>query len=161
MVLSTANWSTSPVVLPPPTLHPSELTPSILCFDTISDNTRWPLPDFKTSLMTSPVVQWLRICLPGQVWSLVWEDSTWHRATKSMHHNYWTHVLQLLKSERPRACRQQERSSQWEAQATQRERSPLSLQLDESLYEATKTARSKKKKDILEMYFADILIVKF
>ena len=44
-----------------------------------------------------------------QVWSLVWEDPTWHRATQSVcrncwvcplepgSHNYWAHVLQLLK----------------------------------------------------------------
>ena len=44
----------------------------------------------------SLVVYWLRICLPMQgtpVRSLVWEDSTCHRATKSMCHNYWAHVL--------------------------------------------------------------------
>ena len=37
------------------------------------------------------VVQWLRIRLPIQgtwVWSLVQEDSTYHRASKSMHRNY-------------------------------------------------------------------------
>ena len=40
---------------------------------------------------TSLVVQWLRIHLPMQgMWipSLVWEDSTRHRAAKPMHHNY-------------------------------------------------------------------------
>ena len=44
-----------------------------------------------------PVVQWLRICLPGQetwVSSLVWEDPTCRGATKSMCHNYWTHMQQ-------------------------------------------------------------------
>ena len=37
------------------------------------------------------MVQWLRICLPMQgtrVRSLVWEDSTCHRATNPVHHNY-------------------------------------------------------------------------
>ena len=40
---------------------------------------------------TSLVVQWSRIRLPmpGTVWSLVQEDSTWHGATKPMHHNFW------------------------------------------------------------------------
>ena len=41
---------------------------------------------------TSLVVQRWRSCLPMQgtwIWSLVWEDSTCHRATKSVHHNYW------------------------------------------------------------------------
>ena len=41
---------------------------------------------------TSLVVQWLRICLPMQgtpVLSLVWEDTTCHRATKPVHHTYW------------------------------------------------------------------------
>ena len=40
---------------------------------------------------TSLVAQWLRIHLPMQgtrVQSLVWEDSTCHRATKPMRHNY-------------------------------------------------------------------------
>ena len=61
---------------------------------------------------TSPVAQWLRIHLPMQgtwVQSLVWEDPTWHGATKPMCHNYWVcalepvshsywaHVPQLLK----------------------------------------------------------------
>ena len=33
-----------------------------------------------------------------QVRSLVLEDSTCHEATKSVGHNCWTHMLQLLKS---------------------------------------------------------------
>ena len=40
-------------------------------------------------------VQWLRILLLMQrsrVPSLVWEDLTCHRATKSMHHNYWAYT---------------------------------------------------------------------
>ena len=42
---------------------------------------------------TSLVVQWLRIHLPMQetwVQSLVWEDSTCHRAAKPLHWNCWT-----------------------------------------------------------------------
>ena len=41
----------------------------------------------------SLVVQWLRICLAMQgtwVWSLVQEDPTYRRATKSIWHNYWS-----------------------------------------------------------------------
>ena len=48
---------------------------------------------------TSLVVQWLRIHLPmqvTQVWSLVWEDPTCHRATKPVHHNYWALCTQSL-----------------------------------------------------------------
>ena len=44
---------------------------------------------------------WWRTCigihLPmqgPQVWSLVCEDSTYHGATKLIHHNYWAHVLE-------------------------------------------------------------------
>ena len=47
----------------------------------------------------SLVVQWLRICLPmqeTQVQSLVWEDSTCHRATKPIHLNYWTCALESV-----------------------------------------------------------------
>ena len=32
-----------------------------------------------------------------QFQALVWEDSTCHRATKSVRHNYWARVPQLLK----------------------------------------------------------------
>ena len=47
----------------------------------------------KIVFRTSLVVQWLRIYLPGQgtrVWSLVWEDSTWHRATTPLSHNHYS-----------------------------------------------------------------------
>ena len=45
---------------------------------------------------TYPVIQWLRIHLPMRgawVRSLVWEDSTYHGATKPMHHDYRAHAL--------------------------------------------------------------------
>ena len=44
--------------------------------------------------------QWIRIQLPMQgtrVWSLIREDPTCFRATKSVHHHYWACVPQLLK----------------------------------------------------------------
>ena len=44
---------------------------------------------------TSLVAQWMRICLPmqgTQVQSLIQEDSTSHRATKPVSHNYWARV---------------------------------------------------------------------
>ena len=66
------------------------------------------------------VVQWLRIRLPmqgTQVQALVWEDATYHGATKPVRHNYWAHV--------PRACAlQQEKPPQWEACALQRRVAP-------------------------------------
>ena len=40
----------------------------------------------------SLVAQWLRICLPMQgtrVRALVWEDPTYHGATRPVSHNYW------------------------------------------------------------------------
>ena len=47
---------------------------------------------FRVSIMELPqVVQWLRICLPvpGTLVSpLLWEDCTYHRAVKPMHHGY-------------------------------------------------------------------------
>ena len=49
---------------------------------------------------TSLVVQWLRFHLPAQrtwSWSLVGEDSTCLGASQSVRHNYWAHVLQILK----------------------------------------------------------------
>ena len=74
-----------------------------------------------------------------RVRSLVWEDPTWHRATKPVHHNYWAHTLepvshnywahepQLLtpratatEAQAPRAhAPQQEKPPQWEACAPQ------------------------------------------
>ena len=50
---------------------------------------------------TSLVVQWLRIGLPMQgtwVRSLGQENPTCRGATKPVHHNYWAHVPQLLKT---------------------------------------------------------------
>ena len=74
---------------------------------------------------TSPVAQWLRICLPMQgtrVRALVREDPTCRGATKPMHHNYWTRV--------PKAwALQQENPPQWMR----------------SLRAATKTQHSQKK----------------
>ena len=46
------------------------------------------------------VVQRLWICLPIQwswLQSLLWENPTCHGATKSMCHNYWTHVSRIPK----------------------------------------------------------------
>ena len=69
-------------------------------------------PLFKRELGVSLVVQWLRTCLPMQgtwVRALVREDPTccgaagplchscWAWALEPMSHNYWVHVLQLLK----------------------------------------------------------------
>ena len=56
--------------------------------------------NYKGSWGTSLVAQWLKIRLPmqgTQVQALVPEDPTCHGATKPVHHNYWTCVLQLLK----------------------------------------------------------------
>jgi len=69
---------------------------------------------------TSMVVQWLRICLLMQgiqVQSLVWEDPTGLRATKSMQ-------PQLLSQCSKAHALQQEKAPQWEAWAPQREKSP-------------------------------------
>ena len=45
----------------------------------------------------SLVAQWLRICLPIQgtrVRALVWEDPTYHRASKPVCHNYWAYAVE-------------------------------------------------------------------
>ena len=71
---------------------------------------------------------WLGVRLPVQgtwVWSLVCEDSIGPRASKPVLHNYWVHVLQLLKPSCPRACApQQEKAPQWAARAPQLEKAP-------------------------------------
>ena len=55
---------------------------------------------------TSLVAQWLRICLPMQgtwVRALVWEDPTYHEATKPVCHNYCACPLEpVLCNKRPR-----------------------------------------------------------
>ena len=79
-----------------------------------------------------------------QVWSLIWEDPTCHKATKPRYHNssaralesvscnYQAHVLQLLKPARPRACALQQKSLQWEACTPQLESSPQTQKLEKS-----------------------------
>ena len=64
---------------------------------------------------------------------LVWEDSTCLEATKPVCHNYWAHVLQLLKPTCPGAYAPQEKPLQWEARAPQLESSPRSLSSVQSL----------------------------
>lgn len=67
-------------------------------------------------ILTSLVVQCLRVCLPMQrmqFWSLVWENSTCCLATKAVGHHY--------RSLRPRACIPQEKPLQWEAHPLQLE----------------------------------------
>ena len=79
--------------------------PSLLIF---SFHLLWVIPIIenrellfsKNNLGTSLVVQWMRIHLSmqgTQVQFLVWKDSTRPGATEPMSHNYWAHVLQLLK----------------------------------------------------------------
>ena len=49
----------------------------------------------RTHIRASLVVQWFRVHLPMQrtrVRPLLWEDSTWDRATKPVCRNYWAHV---------------------------------------------------------------------
>ena len=53
----------------------------------------------KNIYRASFMVQWLRICLPmqgTQAWSLVWEDSTCHRATKPVDWNHWARTPKVL-----------------------------------------------------------------
>ena len=66
----------------------------------------------------SLVAQWLRILLPMQstrVRALVWEDPTCRRATKPVHHNYWS--LRTAMKSSPHSpqleedCTQQQRPS--------------------------------------------------
>ena len=83
------------------------------------------------------MLQWLRIHLPMQGtqfrWSLIREDprcwgatesvhcNYWARALEPWNHNYWSHVLQLLKPSCPRvSAPQREEPPQWEAEAPQR-----------------------------------------
>ena len=58
----------------------------------------------KNKSMASLVVQWLRICLAMQgtpVQFPVQEDPICRRATKPMHHNYWSPRTNALQQEKP------------------------------------------------------------
>ena len=93
-----------------------------------------------------------------QVWSLIWEDTTFQEATKPMHHsygacalepknhNYWTLVPQVLKTSHPSACaQQQEKPRQWKVCVLQLESNPSSLWLEKSLHSNEDQAQQKKK----------------
>ena len=86
---------------------------------------------------TSLVLQWLRIHLPmlgKRVQFLVWEDSTCHRATKPMSHNYWACLLQHKKP------------SLWEACAPQLESGPHTPQQEKACMSSSEDPAAKKKK---------------
>ena len=72
----------------------------------------------RRSCRTSLGVQWIRICLPMQgtpVRSLVWENSTHHRATKPVHHNYWATQLSYTTTGSRACAPQQKKPPQREA----------------------------------------------
>ena len=82
----------------------------------------WTATHKGVKLGASLMAQRERICLPVQetrVRSLVWEDPTCHRATKSMHHNCWACAVEsgsyTTEPEHARACAPQEKPPQWEA----------------------------------------------
>ena len=82
------------------------------------------------------VVQCLRICLAMQgtwVWSLVWEDSTFHGATKPVCHDHWSRALQ------------QEKPPQWEACVLHLENSPHSPQLEKTHMRKPRPSAAKNK----------------
>ena len=62
------------------------------------------------TLGTSLVVQWLRVYLPvwgTQIWSVVQEDSTRQRATRTVCHNYWSpQALEPVLSNQRNQCEQ-------------------------------------------------------
>ena len=72
----------------------------------------------------SLVAQWSKTHLPTQgtqVWSRVWEDPTYHRATKSLHRSYWACTPKVCNCWSPlhhMACAlEQEKPPQREVQA--------------------------------------------
>ena len=119
-----------------------------LHFSKVSELTRRGLRD--VIIQASLVAHQWRIHLPVQetpVESLVWEDPTCCRATKSTHHSYWAYAPQLLKLTCPRVrAPQQEKSPQWEASEPQLKSSPCSPQLQKSLCSSEDPAQPKIKK---------------
>ena len=83
---------------------------------------------------------WIRIHLPTQwtlIWSLVWKDSTYHRATKPMHHNYWAPDLETAYRSCWSPCTRSLCSTRRRMHTTIKS-SPCSLQLEKA-HTATKT----------------------
>ena len=109
----------------------------------------------------SLVAQWLRVLLPmqgTQVWALVWEDPTCHRATKLVHHNYWACALEPAshdywspcatptEAHMPRArALQQEKPPQWEAHCTTTKSSPHLPQLEKARAQQRRPNAAKNK----------------
>ena len=92
-------------------------------------------------LRISLMVQWLRTdCqCKGHEFNLVREDSTCHRATKPMGHNYWAHV--------PRLCALQwEKPPQWEAHTLQLLSRPHSPQPEKAHAQQQRLMAAKNKK---------------
>ena len=94
----------------------------------------------------SLVAQWLRICLPIQGrWAraLVWEDPTWHGATKLVRHNYWACALEPVSHNYWAHVPQLLKPARLEPVLRNKEQPPLTA-TRESLHAATKTQRSQK-----------------
>ena len=94
------------------------------------------------ALGTSLVVQWRNICPPvqgTQLWSLLREDSTCCRATKTTGHNCWACALQ------------QEKPLQWEAHTPQRAASITASRENLSIATKTQHRQKKKKKEMKEL----------
>ena len=112
-----------------------------------SDTTeRWTQQWFKRTTFTgTPLgVQWLRVPLPIQgtrVRLLVWEDSTCHRATEPMHHDYWDWMLQLPKPMPIELTLRSRRSLH-----TARRNQPCSLQVEKACAQQRRPSTAKINK---------------
>ena len=74
----------------------------------------------------------------------------WACSLEPRNRNYWTHMPQLLKPERPRACALQEKPLRWETCAPQLENSPWLLQLEKSLCSNKDPAQPINKSNYLK-----------
>ena len=101
---------------------------------------------------TSLVAQWIRIDLPTQgtqVQFLVWEDSTRQRAMKSVCHNYWASVVQLLKPVCLEPGLHSKTSHHKEKSMATTRNSPCSLQLEKA---CTKQQRPRSQSKQINMF---------
>ena len=92
---------------------------------------------------TSLMVQWIKTCLPMQgtrVLFLVLEDSTCHRATKLVYHNYWACMLQLLKP----MCSATKEATAMGSLCIATKSSPHSLQLEKTHSQQWRPSATKK-----------------
>ena len=108
------------------------------------------------------VVQWLRIHLAMQgtlIWSLVWEDPTYLRATEPVSYNYQACALEPLScnhgAHHPSLCSATTEAMRWEA-LHRNQRKPMCSKKDPAQSRINKYFKKNVNKDITETWLGII-----